>query len=1042
MVKLSSKLSSINIKKRNGQEVPFFEIRIYRAIEAAFKAHDGVPHETELHADRRDQVEKVVKTVVAWCEIQAEESSVLFIEDIQDAVVNSLRQNGFEEIAVRYQNYRQKHESKRFATERITVKKRDNRTVSFKPEKIAQALAKAFAAFENRTELEAEARMTVLRLADLITGRIEAIHSNAFTIDIEQIQDLVELTLMEEGFHEIARLYIYYRSQRRQARREAKTQNNGQEPVQVSDKTFSARHRDGSLERFDAEKLKSLLLEICRGYEDEVSVPEILRLTLINCLDGMPAEKILDAVALAVRPLIEKDHAYVYVAARVLLKKIYLELSGVEEGREQVRQRYPAMFKSAIERGIKHKRLNPELATFDLDKLSAAIVMERDEQFEFMGLQILYDRYFLHNEGRRLESPQIFWMRVAMGLAIAEGAQKNERAIEFYNVLSTFRFISSTPTLFNSGTLNSQLSSCFLTTIGDDLENIFKCIKDNAMLSKWSGGLGNDWTPVRAMGSLIKGTNGKSQGLVPFLKVANDTAVAVNQGGKRQGAVCAYLEVWHMDIEEFLELRKNTGDDRRRTHDMHTAAWIPDLFMKRVMTDGLWTLFSPNDTPELHDLFGRAFEEKYSQYEALAQGGKIKHTKTVKAVDLWRKMLTMLFETGHPWITFKDPSNVRSPQDHEGVVHSSNLCTEILLNTTIDETAVCNLGSINLAVHSDSHGLNRELLAETVRIAMRMLDNVIDINFYPTVEAKNSNLRHRPVGMGLMGFQDALYMQGISYASREAVEFADESMELISYYAILSSSQLAAERGVYETYKGSKWDRGLLPIDTLDVLEKERGGHLEVDRGARLDWAPVRESIKKHGMRNSNTMAIAPTATIAQITGVTQSIEPAYKHLFAKSNLSGEFISINRYLTQELKALGIWDQQMIDDLKYFDGSLNEIERIPQKVKKRFPTAFDIDYEWIIDCASRRQKWIDMGQSLNLYLAEPSGKKLHGMYSFAWKRGLKTTYYLRTLGATRIEKSTLDAKKYQDTTGRQKKTATPAEAAQCRIDNPDSCEACQ
>ncbi len=1037
MVQLSSKLSAASVKKRNGQEVPFFEIRIYRAIEAAFKAHYKIPHEAEPPVEQKRQIELVGKKVVEWCEAQAVENAVIFIEEIQDAVIRELLENGFEEIAKRYNNYREAHEQERLSSQRITVRKRDNRTVSFKPEKIAKALGKAFAAAEEKEHLDADRRSLVLQLADLIASKIGKLDQGTFTIGIEQIQDIVELTLMEEGQHDIARRYIHYRQDRRQAR-----QNAPASAVKIPEKVFTVKHMDGTVERYDAEKLKLLIFEVCSGFEDEVSTQEILQAALLNCLDGMPAEKLLDAVSLAVRPLIEKDQAYAYVAARILLKKIYAELSGVEENHEQVKVRYPALFKYSIQKGVEYKRLNPELLGFDLEKLGAALRMDRDYQFQFMGLQILYDRYFIHEEGRRLETPQIFWMRVAMGLALHEGEKKNERAVEFYNVLSTFRFISSTPTLFNSGTLCSQLSSCFLTTVGDDLDNIFKCIKDNAMLSKWSGGLGNDWTPVRAMGSIIKGTNGKSQGTVPFLKVANDTAVAVNQGGKRQGAVCAYLEVWHMDVEEFLELRKNTGDDRRRTHDMHTASWIPDLFMKRVQANADWTLFSPNETPELHDLFGKAFENKYAEYEALARAGKIRLTKTVKAVDLWRKMLTMLFETGHPWVTFKDPSNVRSPQDHKGVVHSSNLCTEILLNTSIDETAVCNLGSVNLAAHTTSHGFDRELLADTVRTAMRMLDNVIDLNFYPTVEARNSNLVHRPVGLGLMGFQDALYIQGIGYASPEAVEFADESMELISYYAILGSSELAAERGTYESYKGSKWDRGFLPLDTIDLLEKERGGHLDMDRSSRLDWTPVRESIKKHGMRNSNTMAIAPTATIAQISGITQSIEPTYKHLFAKSNLSGEFTSINRYLLEELKALGIWDQQMIDDMKYFDGSLQEIDRIPQKIKNRFPTAFDIEYEWIIECASRRQKWIDMGQSLNLYLAEPSGKKLHSMYSLAWKKGLKTTYYLRCLGATRIEKSTLDAKKYTDTTGRQKKTFTPAEAAQCRIDNPDSCEACQ
>jgi ribonucleoside-diphosphate reductase alpha chain len=601
-------------------------------------------------------------------------------------------------------------------------------------------------------------------------------------------------------------------------------------------------------------------------------------------------------------------------------------------------------------------------------------------------------------------------MRVAMGLALNEGEQKNTRAIEFYDVLSQFYFTSSTPTLFNSGTLHSQLSSCYLSTVMDDLHHIFKVIADDAQLSKWAGGIGNDWTNVRATGARIKGTNGTSQGVIPFLKVANDTAVAVNQGGKRKGAMCAYLETWHLDIEDFLELRKNTGDERRRTHDMNTANWIPDLFMKRVREGGMWTLFSPSDVPDLHDLYGTAFENRYNHYEKMAEEGKIKLHKKIEAVQLWRKMLSMLFETGHPWITFKDPSNIRSPQDHVGVVHSSNLCTEILLNSSADETAVCNLGSINLAKHVNEKGLDEKLLASTVKTAVRMLDNVIDINFYPTIEAENSNLRHRPIGLGFMGFQDALYLQNISYASHSAVEFADKSMEMISYYAILASSELAEEKGTYETYKGSKWDRGLLPIDTLELLEKERGVKIDVDRGGQMNWAKVRAAVKKHGMRNSNTMAIAPTATIANITGVIPSNEPIYKHLFVKSNLSGEFTVVNPYLVEKLKSIQLWDEEMIDDLKYFDGSIREIERIPNDIKNLFLNAFEIEPEWIIECAARRQKWIDMGQSLNLYLAEPSGKKLHQMYMLGWEKGLKTHYYLRSLGATQIEKSSIDVNK--------------------------------
>jgi len=713
---------------------------------------------------------------------------------------------------------------------------------------------------------------------------------------------------------------------------------------------------------------------------------------------------------LATRSLTEQEPNYAFAAARLLLLTEYKETLGQETSFEGIKTEYATYFPEYIKKAVDLELLSPELLNFDLTLLGNHLEARRDLLFRYLGLQTLYDRYFIHNEGRRLELPQVFWMRVAMGLAKNEGDQRNQRAIEFYNTLSTFRFMSSTPTLFNSGTKHSQLSSCFLTTVEDDLLHIFKCIQDDAMLSKWSGGLGNDWTNVRAMGSRIKGTNGRSQGIIPFLKVANDTAVAVNQGGKRQGAMCAYLEVWHLDIEEFLELRKNTGDDRRRTHDMHTANWIPDLFMKRVKANADWTLFTPSEAPDLHHLFGQAFEKRYEEYEAKAKEGKMRHFKQVSAVQLWRKMLSMLFDTGHPWMTWKDPSNVRSPQDHVGVVHSSNLCTEILLNTSKDETAVCNLGSINLAAHVTPEGINHTKLRETIKTAIRMLDNVIDINYYPTVESATANQSHRPIGLGLMAFQDVLFIQNISYASKEAVEFADESMEAISYYAILASIELAQERGIYGSYIGSKWDRGIIPYDTLDLLEKERGGFLNVDRSMRMDWAPVRDILKQNGMRNSLVMAIAPTATIANIVGVTASIEPIYKNIFVKSNLSGEFTVVNEYLVEDLKRLNLWDQEMIDDLKYFDGSIQEIDRIPENIKRKYATAFEIDYEWIIEAASRRQKWIDMGQSLNLYQAKPSGKKVSDMYMFAWEKGLKTTYYLRSMGATRIEKSTLDITK--------------------------------
>ncbi len=1052
MIQSTPGVSSLTVKKRNGQQVPFYDVHIFNAIESAFKAFYNVPLESELDASSKANVRKVTEAVVKWCETQgAAKNHIVFIEDIQNTVVRELKEQGFDEISSRYAAYRRIHELKRFENERITVKKRDGKVVSFKPEKISIAVGKAFAALRGDQPLDGASRKFVLEMTERVTTQIKALSSGIYTIDIEEIQDIVERTLMKSGHPEIAKRYIVYREERRKEREEKpKTQTDIQ--ISIAEKEgMEIVGDDGHPAKLDIEKLKMTLAECCHGIEDEVSVEAILENTLKNCFKGMKASQIEEAMLLSVRPMIEKEPSYTYVAARLLLRTCYSQVVGRPITLKEMRSAYPAALRSSIEAGVRYQRMSPALLEFDIEQLGAALKPERDLQFGYMGLQTLYDRYFIHEKGRRLESPQIFWMRVAMGLAIKEGDQKNDRAIEFYNVLSTFRFVSSTPTLFNAGTLHSQLSSCFLTTISDDLDNIFKCVKDNAMLSKWSGGLGNDWTPVRGMGAQIKGTNGKSQGLIPFMKVANDTAVAVNQGGKRQGAVCAYLEVWHWDIEEFLELRKNTGDDRRRTHDMHTAAWIPDLFMKRVLLNQDWTLFSPEEVPDLHDIYGSAFEKRYMEYEEMAKHGKIRLHRTIPAVQLWRKTLAMLFETGHPWITFKDPSNVRSPQDHQGVVHSSNLCTEILLNTSENETAVCNLGSVNLAAHTTPAGLNTDVLGATVRTAMRMLDNVIDINYYPTIEAQNSNMKHRPVGLGIMGFQDALFLQNISYASQAAVEFADECMELISYNAILGSTQLAKERGPYASYLGSKWDRGLLPIDTIELLAKERGEeYLEMDRTMRLDWTPVREAIKKYGMRNSNCMAIAPTATIANITGVDQSIEPIYKHLFVKSNLSGEFTVPNPYLVEELKANNLWDKQMIDDLKYFDGNLTEIPRIPQEIKDRYPTAFEIGYEWIIECASRRQKWIDMGQSLNLYLVEPSGRRIHNMYMMAWRKGLKTTYYLRSLGATRIEKSTVDANKYGDPLGKnstdgkegKKKEYTEAEKAVCRLDNKDECEACQ
>jgi ribonucleoside-diphosphate reductase alpha chain len=916
----------------------------------------------------------------------------------------------------------------------FSVHKRDGRIAPFDEARIQLAIEAAFKADAGThadQPLSAAAQNNVIRVTNAVIQAAIKHAAKGAVLEIEFIQDLVETQLMESGHHSIARRYILYREERRKARAlrgERTVEGQPQANLFVS-------LPDNSRESFDPQRIRRRLIGACRGLEQNCSARDLGDEAIKNLYDGVKPDEIEQAMIFAARSRIEHEPDYTFVAARLLLRKIYREALPALSTSTELATQHREYFPNYIARGVEVKRLTPELLKFDLPKLAAALRLDRDRQFTYMGAQTLYDRYLIHHEGRRLETVQYFWMRVAMGLAINEGEQKNARAMEFYEVLSTFRFVSSTPTLFNSGTLHPQLSSCYLSTVMDDLDHIFKVIGDDAKLSKWAGGLGNDWTNVRATGGHIKGTNGTSQGVIPFLKVANDTAVAVNQGGKRKGAMCAYLETWHLDIEDFLELRKNTGDERRRTHDMNTANWIPDLFMKRVKANLPWTLFSPNDTPDLHDLFGAAFEKRYAEYEQLADAGKIKLFKRVEAIALWRKMLTMLFETGHPWITFKDPSNIRSPQTHVGVVHSSNLCTEILLNTSADETAVCNLGSINLAAHVEitqrntentgrennlisknssvssvcDSGLNTELVARTVRTAMRMLDNVIDINFYPTIEAKNSNLKHRPVGLGLMGFQDALYKLRLPYASDAAVDFADASMELISYHTLWASAELAQERGAYSSFQGSKWGAGLLPIDTIELLAQERGS-LDMDRSAKLDWKLVREKIREHGLRNSNTMAIAPTATISNIVGVAQSIEPTYKHLFAKANLSGDFTTANTYLVSDLKKLGLWDAEMVDDLKYFDGIITEIERIPADLKELYRTAFEIEPRWLIECASRRQKWIDMGQSLNLYIAQPNGKQLSEMYLLAWEKGLKTTYYLRSQAATQIEKSTTDTNK--------------------------------
>jgi ribonucleoside-diphosphate reductase alpha chain len=920
----------------------------------------------------------------------------------------------------------------------LQVIRRNGTVTPYDANKIAIAMTKAFLAVEGMNASgspRVNEKVTELlhKINDTFMRRMPA----GGTIQIEDIQDQVELVLMRTGEHKVARSYVLYREERRKIRAE--------QPAQPVVNQLHVTLDDGKIVPLDVARLTHLVNSACEGLQD-VSAGNIIEDTRRNLFDKVPAKEVSRALIMSARVLIEKEPNYSYVAARLLaddLRGEALSFLGVKDKatHEEMKGLYLQYMTAYLDQGAKLELIDPRLQNYDLKKISAAIKPERDLQFTYLGLQTLYDRYFIHSHGVRFELPQAFFMRVAMGLAMDE-KNKEDRAIEFYNLLSAFDFMSSTPTLFNSGTLRPQLSSCYLTTVPDDLDGIFAAIKDNALLSKYAGGLGNDWTNVRAMGARIKGTNGKSLGVVPFLSVANATAVAVNQGGKRKGAVCGYLETWHKDIEEFLELRKNTGDERRRTHDMNTANWIPDLFMKRVIEEKNWTLFSPNDVPDLHDLYGDAFETAYTAYEAKAERGEIPNTKNLPALSLWRKMLGMLFETGHPWITFKDVCNLRSPQQHIGVVHSSNLCTEITLNTSPEEIAVCNLGSINLTNHMTATGLDTEKLRNTINTAIRMLDNVIDINYYSVPQARNSNIKHRPIGMGIMAFQDALYKLGIPYTSQAAVDFADRSMELISYFAIEASSNLAEERGSYSTFEGSLWSQGILPIDSIEILQRNRGkDHLEQDRSQTLDWDLLRKRVKKVGMRNSNVLAIAPTATIANICGVSQSIEPTYQNLFVKSNLSGEFTVINPYLVNDLKEQGLWDDVMVNDLKYYNGSVTKINRIPEELKQRYATAFEIDPNWLIEAASRRQKWIDQAQSLNLYMAAPSGKKLDNLYRLAWQRGLKTTYYLRSMGATDAEKSTvhnasLNAVQINSTT-----MTTSAEPKVCLITDPE-CEACQ
>ncbi len=948
----------------------------------------------------------------------------------------------------------------RFADYKII--RRNGAVVGFAPNKIAIAVTKAFIAVQGgQAAASARIRELVEAITSQVTQALMRRTPNGGTFHIEDIQDQVELALMRSGEHEVARAYVLYREKRAQERAAQKAAGVPEAQLHVIE--------DGVKKPLDTARLAGLLADACTGLGDNVKAEPIMHTVLRDLYDGVPMAEVEKALVLAARSMIEQDPAYSFVTARLLLNSIRHEVLGEAVTQAQMGQRYAEYFPQFIRKGIAAELLDEKLGQFDLARLAKVLDAGRDYQFGYLGLQTLYDRYFLANradtrhnkDGRRIELPQAFFMRVAMGLALNE-IDRETRAIQFYEVLSSFDFMSSTPTLFNAGTRRSQLSSCYLTTVADDLDGIYEAIKENALLSKFAGGLGNDWTQVRALGSHIKGTNGKSQGVVPFLKVVNDTAVAVNQGGKRKGAVCAYLETWHLDIEEFLELRKNTGDDRRRTHDMNTANWVPDLFMKRVMEGGNWTLFSPSDVPDLHDKFGLAFEQAYLRYEEKAAQGEIKLHKSIPAAQLWRKMLTMLFETGHPWITFKDACNVRSPQQHVGVVHSSNLCTEITLNTSATEIAVCNLGSVNLVAHlkqgpDGGYVLDHDKLRRTVSTAMRMLDNVIDINYYAVAKARNSNLKHRPVGLGIMGFQDCLHLARIPYASQQAVEFADRSMEAVCYHAYWASTELAQERGRYSSYPGSLWDQGILPHDTLKLLAEQRGGYVDIDASASLDWDALRARIQTHGMRNSNCVAIAPTATISNIIGVDACIEPTFQNLYVKSNLSGEFTVVNQYLVRDLKARGLWDQVMLADLKYFDGSVQPIDRIPADLKALYATAFEVDPQWIIEAAARRSKWIDQAQSLNIYMAGASGKKLDETYKLAWLRGLKTTYYLRTMSATHAEKSTVKSGRLnavpQAAGGAQHMQASSVAAPAvepptagsdikfCAIDDP-TCEACQ
>ncbi|MBF0503529.1 MAG: ribonucleoside-diphosphate reductase subunit alpha [Candidatus Omnitrophica bacterium] len=979
--------SDIKIQKRNGQIIEFIPQRIVHAIANSFKEQYGLPRESGLSQELANHVQKVADCVMAVLRERGTHRPFLTVEEIQDEVIRQLYENSHKEIAERYASYRRHHAERRKLFDLYSVIKRDGKVVSFKQEKISSAIAHAMIA-QNKNVYNEILVEKAHELSGKVVLEITKRWPDGKSVHIEEVQDIVERVIMDAGFHDVARRYIIYREERAKARR-----NRGHAFKDFSMenvRNLNVKDESGGEKPIDLDQVRFQFEICCRGLSD-VSLDKLFYEVIKHYFNGMTQLQLVQANIMAARSLIEQEPNYGFVAARLLLLREYREALGKDVSFEVMETMYPEYFAAFIQKGLEHGLLDPALKQFDLKLLGQAIVPQRDFLFRSVGLTILYDRYFMRLEETRIELPQIFWMRVSMGLAVQGGSAKNQKAVEYYNMLSTFRFMVSTATLLNSGTCHAQLSSCFVVTIEDDLQHIFKCISDDALFFRWSGGLANDWSNIRALGSPIRGTGVRARGVIPFLKVANDAALAVSQGPQSHGAITAYLEIWHLDVEEFIQLRKNTGDERRRTPQMHTALWIPDLFMKRVKANSQWTLFSPSDTPDLHHIYGRAFEKRYEEYEQKAQDGKIENFKTISAVQLWRKMLGMVYETGHPWLTWKDPSNVRSCQDHVGVVHSANLCAGVLLNTSKDETAVCHLGSVNLGAHVSEKGIDVSKLKETVTIAVDMLDQSIDINFYPTVESKAANQRHRPIGLGITGFQDALYSLNLSYASKGAVDFADESTEMVSYYAYSASVELARLRGTYPSYKGSKWERGLLPIDTIELLEQERGGYLSMDKQQRLDWASLRADIKQNGLRNSLIMAVTGGEGIASIIGTTACVEPAYKNVSVKTGTLGEFSVINESLVKDLKKSGLWDQEMINDLKYFDGSVQEMTRVPAALKAKYATSFEIDYEWIIEAASRRQKWIDMGESFSLYQAKPSTKKMSEMYFYAWEKGLKTTH---------------------------------------------------